>query len=90
METQLRQAYTNVIRALKEFGLSMNDVLEEITYVTDMQATLTVGSKVRRKIYSEHPAVASTLVQVPRMALVDALVEIRTSRKRHKLNPFVL
>ena len=81
MEAQLRQAYRNVIKVLKEFGLTMNDVLEETIFCTDMQAVLNVGPRVRREMYSEHPAVASTLIQVQRLALADALVEIRIVAK---------
>ena len=81
MEAQLRQAYRNVIKVLKEFGLTLNDVLEETIFCTDMQAVLNVGPRVRREMYSEHPAVASTLIQVQRLALADALVEIRIVAK---------
>lgn len=43
----------------------MNDVLEETIYVMDMPVALTIGPNVRRDVYAmEHPAVASTVVQV--------------------------
>lgn len=82
MEAQMRQAYANVVKVLQQFNLTMNDVLEETIYVTDMPLALTTGPKVRREIYAtEHPAVASTLVQVQRLAFADALVEIRIVAK---------
>lgn len=88
MEAQLRQAYANVGRALQQFNLTMNDVLEETLYVTDMPVALTTGPKVRREIYvTEHPAVASTLVQVQRLAFADALVEIRVVAKAPPVAP---
>jgi enamine deaminase RidA (YjgF/YER057c/UK114 family) len=85
MDAQLRQAYANIAKVLQQFSLTMNDVLEETIYVTDMQAVLTAGPKVRREIYAEHPAVASTLVQVQRLAVVDALVEIKVVAKASQL-----
>lgn len=81
MDAQMRQAYANVAKVLQQFNLTMNDVLEETLYVTDMPLALTAGPRVRREVYSEHPAVASMLVQVQRLAFADALVEIRVVAK---------
>jgi 2-iminobutanoate/2-iminopropanoate deaminase len=87
METQMRQAYANVAKVLQQFNPTMNDVLEETIYVTDMPLALTAGAKVRRDVYAEHPAVASTLVQVQRLAFADALVEIRIVAKAPQVAP---
>jgi hypothetical protein len=60
----------------------MNDVLEETIYVLDMPVAMTIGSKVRRDVYATpSPAVASTVVQVQRLAFAEALVEIRVVAK---------
>ncbi|TAJ07894.1 MAG: RidA family protein [Nitrospirae bacterium] len=80
-ETQMRQAYANVRKVLSQFNAEMEDVLEETLYVTDMLAALTAASKVRREVYPGQPAVASTIVQVQRLALKDALVEIRVTAR---------
>lgn len=87
MEVQMRQAYANVLKILQQFNLTMKDVLEETIYVTDMPPALTVGPKVRREVYSDHPAVATTLLQVQRLAFADALVEIRVVAKAEALRP---
>lgn len=88
MDTQMRQAYANVVKVLEQFNLTMNDVLEETLYVTDIPLALTAGPKVRREMYgTEHPAVASTLVQVQRLAFADALVEIRIVAKAPQVGP---
>ncbi|MFM8550760.1 MAG: RidA family protein [Nitrospiraceae bacterium] len=76
-EAQMRRAYANVRKVLTQFNAEMDDVVEETLYVTDMLAALTAASKVRREVYPGQPAVASTIVQVQRLALKDALVEIR-------------
>jgi 2-iminobutanoate/2-iminopropanoate deaminase len=87
MDLQMRHAYANVAKVLQQFSLTMNDVLEETIYVTDMPLALTAGPKVRREVYTEHPAVASTLVQVQRLAFADALVEIRIIAKAPQVGP---
>lgn len=56
MEAQMRQAYANVAKALQQFNLSMNDVLEETIYVTDMSLALVSGPKVRDKPSSTNPS----------------------------------
>jgi enamine deaminase RidA (YjgF/YER057c/UK114 family) len=87
MDAQMRQAYANVANVLQQFNLTMNDVLEETIYVTDMSLALSVGPNVRREVYTEHPAVASTLVQVQRLVVADALVEIRIVAKAPQVGP---
>lgn len=87
VEAQMRQAYANVAKVLQQFTLTMNDVLEETIYVTDMPPALIAGPKVRREVYAEHPAVASTLVQVQRLPFADALVEIRIVAKASQVGP---
>lgn len=81
MEVQMRQAYANVAKVLQQFNLTMNDVLEETLYVTDIPPALTVGPKIRREVYGGPPAVASTLLQVQRLAFADAMIEIRIIAK---------
>ena len=81
IEAQMRQAYANVKKVLEQFHATTEDVLEETIYVTDMQAALPVASKVRRDVYSVHPAVASTILQVQQLAFKEALVEIRVTAK---------
>ncbi|MBS0155574.1 MAG: RidA family protein [Nitrospira sp.] len=82
IEAQMRQAYANISKVLAQFGVKMDDVLEETIFVTDMMPALTVAPKVRREVYSsEHPSVASTIVQVQRLAFKDALVEIKVTAK---------
>lgn len=81
MDVQMRQAYANVAKVLQQFNLTMNDVLEETLYVTDIPPALTVGPKIRREVYGGPPTVASTLLQVQRLAFADALIEIRIIAK---------
>ena len=36
METQMRQTYANAKKLLNQFGASLDNVVEEVLYVTDM------------------------------------------------------
>ena len=77
METQLWQVYANIGKVLNLYGARLQDVIEEVIYVTDLQAALTVAPKVRAASYAGQPQVASTIVQVPQLSVPGALVEIK-------------
>lgn len=78
METQMRQTYGNAARILREFGASLDNVVEEVLYVTDMDAAFAAAGPVRKEAYrSEKPEVASTILVTPRLALPPQLIEIK-------------
>jgi len=78
METQMRQAYANAKKILHEFGATLDDVVEEVLYVTDMETAFAVAGSVRKEAYgSKKPAVASTILVTPRLALPTQLIEIK-------------
>ena len=78
METQMRQSYVNAKKILTEFGATLDNVVEEVLYVTDMDAAFAVAGPVRKEAYgSEKPEVASTIVVTPRLALPTQLIEIK-------------
>jgi len=81
LEAQMRQAYANVKKVLGYYNVGMDRVVEEEIYVTDMKAALTAAPKVRAEAYSGSTLVASTIVQVTRLAVLDTLVEIRAIAK---------
>jgi 2-iminobutanoate/2-iminopropanoate deaminase len=81
LEAQMRQAYANVKKVLGYYSVGMDRVVEEVIYVTDMKAALTAAAKVRAEAYSGSTLVASTMVQVTRLAVPDTLVEIRATAK---------
>ena len=81
LEAQMRQAYANVKKVLGYYNVGMDRVVEEVIYVTDMKAALAAAAKVRAEAYSGSTLVASTIVQVTRLAVPDTLVEIRATAK---------
>ncbi len=78
METQMRQTYGNAKKILNQFGATLDNVVEEVLYVTDMETAFAVAGRVRKEAYgSEKPAVASTILVTPRLALPTQLIEIK-------------
>ena len=78
MEAQMRQTYKNAKKILAAFGASLDDVVEEVVYVTDMDQAFAAAGPVRKEAYGQaRPAVASTIVVTSRLALPTQLVEIK-------------
>jgi enamine deaminase RidA (YjgF/YER057c/UK114 family) len=78
MAIQMKQTYENARQLLQQYGASLDNVVEEVLYVTDMDAAFAVAGTVRKAAYgSEKPDVASTILVTPRLALASQLVEIK-------------
>jgi enamine deaminase RidA (YjgF/YER057c/UK114 family) len=78
MELQMRTAYANAAKVLAQAGAGLQDVVDEVLYVTDMDAAFAVAGRARKAAYeSDRPQCASTIVQVERLAFAQQLVEIR-------------
>jgi 2-iminobutanoate/2-iminopropanoate deaminase len=81
MEAQMRQAYTNIQNVLAQYGATMDNVVEEILFVTDMDTAFAAAKKCRVEIFSGIPIVASTIVQIQRLAFPELMIEIRCVAK---------
>lgn len=78
MRAQMKQTYENAKKVLDKFGLTLENVVEEVIYVTDMDEAFEVAGEVRKEVYgSKWPKVASTLLVTPRLAFPPQLVEIK-------------
>ncbi|UVS70192.1 RidA family protein [Nitrososphaera viennensis] len=77
MELQMRQAYANVEKVLAQYGATMDSIVDEILFVTDMDAAFAARVKCRQEVFSGNPVLASTIVQVQRLAFPELMVEIR-------------
>jgi enamine deaminase RidA (YjgF/YER057c/UK114 family) len=78
MAIQMRQTYANAKKILSEFGATLDDVVEEVLYVTDMDRAFAAAGPVRKEAYgSQMPSVASTILATPRLALPTQLIEIK-------------
>jgi 2-iminobutanoate/2-iminopropanoate deaminase len=77
MGVQMRQAYANVEKVLVQYGATIDNIVDEVLFVTDMDAAFAARAKCRQEIFSGRPALASTIVQIQRLAFPELMVEIR-------------
>lgn len=80
MEDQMTLAYRNIGQTLAHFGASLSDVVEQHLYVTDMDAALAAVES-RKSAFGGHPLPTSTMVEVSRLALPQAKVEISVTAR---------
>ena len=81
MEVQMRAAYANVEKVLAQYGASMENVVDEILFVTDMEAAFGARVKMKQVVFSGSPVLASTIVQIQRLAFPPLMIEIRCVAK---------
>lgn len=81
MAAQVRAAYANVRKVLDQFGATMANVVDELDFVTDMDAAFAAMAKIRPEVYGGTPVVANTLIGTPRLAFPELMVEIRCIAK---------
>ena len=77
MEFQMRAAYANVGKVLAQYGASIENVVDEILFVTDMEAAFGARAKMKDEVFSGAPVVASTIVQIQSLAFPPLMIEIR-------------
>jgi enamine deaminase RidA (YjgF/YER057c/UK114 family) len=51
MEIQMRQTYTNAKKILSRYGATLDNVVEEVIYVTDMDKGFAAAGPVRKEAY---------------------------------------
>ncbi len=81
MEAQMRQAYANINKVLAQYGATMDNIVEETLFVTDMNTAFAAAVKCREEIYFGTPVVASTIVQIQRLAFPELMIEIKCVAK---------
>ncbi len=81
MEVQMRAAYANVGKVLEQYGATMENVVDEIVFVTDMDAAFGARVKMKDEVFGGNPVLASTIVQIERLAFPQLMIEIRCVAK---------
>jgi 2-iminobutanoate/2-iminopropanoate deaminase len=81
MEAQMRQAYANIQEMLEKYGATMDNVIDEVLFVADMNTAFAAAVKCRQEVFSGQPVVASTIVQIQRLAFPDLMIEIKCVAK---------
>jgi 2-iminobutanoate/2-iminopropanoate deaminase len=77
MEAQIRQAWANVGKVLAQYGATIDNIVDEVIFVTDMEAAFAAAVKVRPEVFRGRPIVASTIVQIQRLAFPELMIEIK-------------
>ena len=81
MTVQMRVAYANIEKVLDQYGATMENLVDEVLYVTDMEAAFDAAVKIRRDVFSGFPQVASTIIEVKRLAFPQLMIEIKAIAK---------
>ncbi len=81
MEAQMQQAYANIVKVLAQYDATIENVVDEVLFVTDMEKAYAAAAKCRRQIFSGAAVVASTIVQIERLAFPELLIEIKCIAK---------
>ncbi|MEM7436184.1 MAG: RidA family protein [Myxococcota bacterium] len=80
---QLRQAYANIADVLTKFGSTMDDIVYETVFVTDMDGIL--GDEeitksffgARAEAYGGKPEVSQSLIGISKLIMPELLIEIQ-------------
>jgi len=62
MEVQMRAAYANLGKVLAQYGATIDNVVDEILFVTDMDAAFAARVKMKQEVFSGSPVLGSTIV----------------------------
>ncbi len=77
MEVQMRAAYANIGKVLAQYGATMDNIVDEILFVTDIDAAFPARAKMKQEVFSGSPVLGSTIVQIQRLAFPQLMIEIR-------------
>ncbi len=81
MEVQMRAAYANLVKVLAQYGATIDNVVDEILFVTDMDAAFAARVKMKQEVFSGSPVLGSTIVQIQRLAAPQFMIEIKCTAK---------
>lgn len=77
---QVKLTYENIAQIMSEYGASMDNIVDETMYVTNIEETMGAAKTVfaeRAKAYGGSPEVCQTLLQVSALVLPALKVEIK-------------
>ncbi len=77
MEVQMRAAYANIGKVLAQYGATMDNIVDEMLFVTDIDAAFPARAKMKQEVFSGSPVLGSTIVQIQRLAFPQLMIEIR-------------
>ncbi len=51
MEAQMRQAYSNIQKLIAQYGATMDNIVDEVLFVTDMDTAFAAAAKCRQELF---------------------------------------
>jgi len=66
---------------LAQYGATIDNVVDEILFVTDMDAAFAARVKMKQEVFSGSPVLGSTIVQIQRLAAPQFMIEIKCTAK---------
>ena len=57
-------AWANVDEVLAQYGATIDNIVDEVLFVTDMEAALAAAGKIRPEVFCGYPGVASTTAAI--------------------------
>ena len=73
---KMRQAYINIQKIRAQYEASMDNVVEEVLFVTDMDTAFTAATKCRKEIFSGTPIVWD-------IGIVYSLIQLNKKRNKN-------
>ena len=81
MSQRRRAAYHNIEKLLAQYGATLDNIVDETWFVTNIEAADAAAGKLRKEIFAGSPIAALTVVQIERLAFPDLLIEIKCVAK---------
>lgn len=79
-EDEMRTAYRNIEDTLRHFGATLDNVVEQTIYVTDIDDGIATRP-VRKEVFGGKDLPASTMVEISKLAIPDARVEVTVTAR---------
>lgn len=82
LHAQMKQAYSNIERALGHFDADLSNLVKETIFVTDVkqltgdEAAVGRFASTREEIFGGYPEVAQSLIEISNLVLPELMVEI--------------
>src|SRR5262245_37297653 len=77
MAAEMRQAYKNIETVLAQYGATIDNVVDEVVFVTDMEAAFAARVTCKEEVFRGKPVVASTIIGIQRLAFPELMIEIK-------------
>ena len=68
-------------KLLLEYGATIDNVVDELVFVTDIEAAFAARVNLKQEVFSGPPVLGSTIVEIQRLAFPELMIEIKCIAK---------